>query len=138
MKTLTHRLFGRGRIPMPYRTQLESEGLVAMDEGIRSVLHNPVLKTPTLRSAGYWRIFTGAIALSQKRLMAFEGARKIIDLPLADPRLRQMRFEVAGPDRLRVVFDPALFHDDWSGVMDFTFRTPLAASFSTALTAAQA
>ncbi len=126
MKTLFYRLFGIGRIPDAVKAQLQLEGLLALEEGIRCSLRNPFLRTPTKYRANYYRRFTGAVALTKVRFMAFEHSRRCINIPFTDERLRKVRFAQENDDTLLVEFDPALFHKDWSGLMVHRFHTPQA------------
>jgi hypothetical protein len=52
-----------------------------------------------------------------------------INVPVDDERMRSMRFSVEEETTLVVAFDPALFHHDWSGTMEYRFRTSQAAAF---------
>ncbi|MCX7006519.1 MAG: hypothetical protein NTY53_04600 [Kiritimatiellaeota bacterium] len=126
MKTLFYKLFGVGRIPESVKAQLQQEGLLAWDEGIRCSLRNPILRTPTKSRSNYFRRFTGGVALTKVRFMAFEHSRRCIDVPFTDERMRKLRFALEDDDTLLVEFDPALFHKDWSGVMVHRFHTPQA------------
>lgn len=124
MKTIVYRLFGIGRIPEPTRAQLEQEGCLVVDEGIRCWLSNANLRTPTKIRKGYRRWFCGAVALTKARFIAFESSRRCIDIPFADERIHKMRFAQEDDETLLVEFDPALFQKDWVGVMTFRFHTP--------------
>lgn len=109
-----------------------------LDEGIRSSLHCANFRAPGKIRKGYWRGFTGAVALTNVRFMAFEYARKIIDVPLADERLHKMRFAAEGDATLVAEFESALFHKNWSGAMLFRFHTPHARAILQRLRAAPA
>ncbi len=126
MKSLLYRLFGVGRIPESVKAQLQQEELLALDEGIRCSLRNPFLRTPTKYREHYFRRFTGGVALTKVRFMAFEHSRRCINIPFTDERLRKVRFAQENDDTLLVEFDPALFHKDWSGLMVHRFHTPQA------------
>ena len=121
--TLLYRLFGVGRIPRQWRTMLESEGLVLVDEGIAGSVTYRDFRAPGKRSA--WRkvAFTGSIALTKTRLLALQYANPAINIPLDDERFKQLRISVEGKETLLVAFDASLFHNDWSGTMEYRFRT---------------
>ena len=55
--------------------------------------------------------------------------KSAIDVPLTDERLASMRFSVEPPDRLLIAFDAGLFHADWSGKLEYRFRTEQAQQF---------
>ncbi len=122
-KTFLYRLFGVGRMPAPWRTTLESEGLFLVDEGIAGSVTYRDFRAPGKRSA--WRkvAFSGSIALTKTRLLALQYANPVINIPLDDERFKQLRISVAGEETLLVAFDPSLFHNDWSGTMEYRFHT---------------
>ena len=122
-KTFLYRLFGVGRIPRQWRTMLESEGLVLADEGIAGSVTYRDFRAPGKRFT--WRkvAFSGSIALTKTRLLALHYANPAINIPLDDKRFEQLRISVEGEQTLLVAFDPSLFHDDWSGTMEYRFRT---------------
>ena len=121
--TLLYRLFGVGRIPRQWRTMLESEGLVLADEGIAGSVTYRDFRAPGKRSA--WRkvAFSGSIALTKTRLLAVQYANPAINIPLDDERFGQLRISVEGKGTLLVAFDASLFHNNWSGTMEYRFRT---------------
>jgi len=122
-KTLLYRLFGVGRIPRQWRATLEGEGIVLIDEGIGGSVTYRDFRAPGKRFA--WRkvAFSGSIALTKTRLLALHYANPAINIPLDDERFGQLRISVEGEETLVVAFDPSLFHSDWSGTMEYRFRT---------------
>jgi hypothetical protein len=73
--------------------------------------------------------FSSAIALTRTRLLALQFASPVINVPLDDERLQQMQFSVEGEDRILIAFNANLFHEDWSGKIEYRFRTPQAPAF---------
>ena len=69
---------------------------------------------------------SNSIVLTQKRLVAFRLRDRIIDVPLDDPRLKQMDFTFEEPETLAVCFDANLFQPDWKGRIEYRFHTPAA------------
>ena len=128
-RTLLHRLFGVGTIPPHWRTTIESEGLVALDEGIGGSLTYRDFHAPGKRFT--WRKvgFTGSVALTRVRLLALQYSNPAINVPLADERFEKLNISVEGDETLLIAFDPSLFHPDWSGTMEYRFRTSQAAAF---------
>ena len=128
-KTLLYRLFGIGKMPAQWRAVINSEGVVLMDEGIGGSITYRDFSAPGRRSS--WRkvAFSGSIALTKTRLIALQYANPAINVPLDDPRLHQMQFSVEGEDKLLVAFNANLFHDDWSGTIEYRFRTEHAPAF---------
>lgn len=122
-KSLLYRLFGVGRMPGQWRATLESEGLVLFDEGIAGSVTYRDFRAPGKRFA--WRkvAFSGSIALTKTRLLALQYASPAINIPLDDERLKQLRISVEGEETLLVAFNANLFHSDWSGTIEYRFRT---------------
>jgi hypothetical protein len=85
--------------------------------------------SPARRASWKKSAFNGAIALTKTRLLALQTATPVINVPLDDDRLQQMQFSVEGEDGILIAFNANLFHDDWSGSLEYRFRTPQAAAF---------
>jgi hypothetical protein len=128
-KTLLYRLFGAGKIPAQWRATIEAEGIVLFDEGIAGTVTYRDFRSPGRRASWKKSAFSGAIALTGIRLLALQFSSPVINVPLDDDRLRQMQFSVEGDDRILIGFNANLFHDDWSGTLEYRFRTPQAATF---------
>ena len=128
-KTLLYRLFGLGKIPAQFMATLKSEGILAVDEGIKGSVTYRDFRVPGKYSAWRRQWFTGCIALTQVRLVSIQSLSQTIDVPLTDERIRSMRISVEQEDTLLVAFDPSLFHPGWSGTIEYRFRTTEAAKF---------
>ena len=121
-KALFYRWFGVGRFPPAMMTLAQGDGIVFFDEGVRGVLTYRNFHRPGVRSALEKRLFIGAIVLTNVRLLAVSGNNKLVDVPLDDPRLKQMQFTVE--DGAFVIrFDAGLFHDDWSGSIEYKYKS---------------
>jgi hypothetical protein len=134
-KTLAYMLFKVGRIPMALMKELQSQVIEVYDEGIHCSLTFKNFKAPGRRET--WRRiwFGGAIALTASRLVALSGTRfttgialsddggRLINVPSDDDRFRLMSVSLDKPDRLVIAFDASLFHHDWSGELEYRFRT---------------
>lgn len=128
-KTLLYRLFGVGKVPAQLGAELRSEVIVLLEEGISGSVTYLDFRAPGRRSSWRRQWFTGAIALTQTRLVALQYSNFAINVPVTDERIRQMRFSKEADDTLLVAFDPALFHNDWSGTIEYRFRTSQAQAF---------
>jgi hypothetical protein len=128
-RTLLYRLFGVGKIPAQWRATIESEGIVLIDEGIGGSVTYRDFRAPGRRSS--WRkvAFSGSIALTKTRLLAMQYASPLVNVPLDDDRLREMQFSVESEDKILIAFNANLFHNDWSGTIEYRFRTPQAQAF---------
>jgi hypothetical protein len=90
-KTLLYRLFGLGKIPAQFMTTLKSEGILAVDEGIKGSVTYRDFRAPGKYSAWRRQWFTGCIVLTQVRLVSIQSLSQAIDVPLTDERIRSMR-----------------------------------------------
>ena len=128
-KTLLYRLFTLGKIPGPFRATLNSEGVLALDEGIKGSLTYLDFRAPGKYSS--WRRiwFTAAVVITQVRLVALQNNNLAINVPFTDERMRSLRYSAEKTDTLLIAFDASLFHPDWSGTMEYRFRTAAAGAF---------
>jgi hypothetical protein len=128
-KTLFYRLFGLGKMPQQFLTTLNSEGLLLLDEGIKGSLTYRDFRAPGKRS-GWQRVwFSSCVAITNGRLFALHNSNPAINVPFSDERIRKMQFSIEGDETLLVAFDAGLFHSDWSGSLEYRFRTPEAKAF---------
>lgn len=125
-KTLLYRLFGTGKIPTALEEQLRREFILFEEEGIPGSATFQNLHSPGKYSKWRRQWFTASLALTESRLIALRFSKPIIDVPLSDGRIRQLRISSEGAETLLVAFDAALFHPGWSGTIEYRFRTPQA------------
>lgn len=128
-KPLFYRLFGIGKLPESIMSPLQTEGIVLFDEAVKGSVTYRNFHKPGKRTAWERRWFRGAIVLTKARLLALWGADPLINVPLADPRLGSMEFSFEGKDVFCTRFDAGLFHDDWSGTIEYRFHTDQAKQF---------
>ena len=128
-KTVLYRLFGLGGIPGPLLTRLQGEGVLLLDEGVRGSATYRDFRAPGRYSRWRRQWYTSSVALTRVRLVALRRSSPIIDVPLAGGRIRRLRLSREGGDTLLVAFDAGLFHGDWSGMIEYRFRTPQAQRF---------
>jgi hypothetical protein len=60
------------------------------------------------------------------RLVALMYSRFAVDVPFTDERIRRLQLS-RERDRLVIAFDASLFHDDWSGTIEYRYQTSQAA-----------
>ena len=125
-KSLLYRLFGFGKIPAQYRAALESEGVPLSDEGIKGTVTYRNFRAPGRYSKWKRQWYSASIILTKARLLAFRHSSQIIDVPLADERFRRLQFSLEDESNLLIAFDASLFHNDWSGTIEYRFKTPRA------------
>jgi hypothetical protein len=125
-KSLLYRLFGVGKIPKLIGDTLRIEGIVVSDEGIPGSITYRNFRAPGKYFSWRKQAFTGSVVVTNVRLVALMYANFAVNVPFNDERVRKLQISVEGSDRLLIVFDPSLFHDKWSGTIEYQFRTPLA------------
>ncbi|BCM93009.1 hypothetical protein IAD21_04896 [Abditibacteriota bacterium] len=123
------RLLGFKEAPDTYLSQSQTEGLVLFEKDAKGSLtyrnfHRPG-SSSALRRVG----IRASLILTQIRLLAYEGSKPMIDVPLTDERLHQMNFTVENTETLCIAFDAALFQPTWSGQLEYRFHTPQAQRF---------
>ena len=123
-KSLSYRLFGAGKIPVPLMSELTAEGMIVFDEGVKGSVTYRDFRAPGRRSSWRRQGFAGSIALTKLRLVALAYSNFLINVPLSDERVRSMHFSVKANGALCVAFDASLFHADWSGTIEYRFKTP--------------
>lgn len=125
-KSLLYRLFGIGRIPKLLGDRLRMEGIVIADEGISGSVTYRDFRAPGRYSSWRKQAFIGSIVITNIRLVGLMSARFAVNVPFSDARIRQLRFS-RERDRLVIALDASLFHDDWSGTIEYRYRTSQAA-----------
>jgi hypothetical protein len=125
-KSLLYRLFGVGRIPKLIGDRLRMEGVVVADEGIGGSVTYRDFRAPGRYSSFRKQAFVGSVVVTNIRLVGLMSSRFAIDVPFSDQRIRQLQFS-RERDRLLIAFDASLFHDDWSGTIEYRYHTSQAA-----------
>ena len=128
-KSLLYRLFGVGKIPEPLMSELKNEGIIMLDEGVKGSVTYRNFSAPGKRFSWRRQWFPASIALTKIRLLALRYSNPIINVPLTDERIRAMQFSLENGAGLCAAFDAALFHADWSGTIEYRFRTPQGQQF---------
>jgi len=125
-KSLLYRLFGVGRIPKLIGDRLRMEGIVLADEGIPGSVTYRDFRAPGRYSSWRKQAFIGSVVVTNTRLVALMSGRFAIDVPFTDERIRGLQMS-RERDSLLIKFDAGLFHDDWSGTIEYRYRTSQAA-----------
>jgi hypothetical protein len=128
-KTFLYRFFGVGKLPEQWAAVLNQEGILLRDEGIPGSETLLNFSAPGRYSAWQRQWYTASIVLTATRLVALRYSSPIINVPVRDERFRRLRFSREGDETLVVAFDAGLFHADWSGTIEYRFRTPQASAF---------
>jgi len=125
-KSLLYRLFGLGRIPKLLNDTLRIEGIVVADEGIPGSVTYRDFRAPGRYSSWRKQAFIGSVVVTNIRLVALMQSRFAVDVPFTDKRIRQLQISIER-GRLLIALDASLFHDNWSGRIEYRYRTEQAA-----------
>lgn len=112
-----------------YKSQLEPEGIILFEEDVKGSMTFRNFRRPGAYYSWRRALITSLVVLTAKRILALKGSSPIIDVPLADARLRQVKFTLEKETTLLVAFDANLFQPDWSGEIEYRFKTPRAKEF---------
>ena len=124
MKTFFYKIFGFGKIREPLLSELKNEGIIAWDEGIKSSITYKNFRAPGRYSNWKRRWFSGAIALTKKRLVLQQYSQPVINLELTDERFQKIKISLENEDILLFEFEPNLFLENSSGEIEWRCRTP--------------
>jgi hypothetical protein len=133
-KSLLYRLMGVGKMPETLMFQLKNEGVILLDEGVKGSVTYRNFRAPGRRESWRRQWSTASIALTKTRLLGLIYSSLVINVPLADERIKAMQYTLENGPALCVTFDASLFHADWSGTIEYRFRTPQAQEFFDFLT----
>jgi hypothetical protein len=126
----TKLLLGNGTLKPSVRAELESEGVVLIEEGLVGSIRYSHFKAPGKRFNGK---ITGAcfgLGISERRLALYcgSGRNKLIDQPFTEPRLSAVDVSLQDDDRVALLIDyDRAAVPKVSGQMTISARTPNAA-----------
>ncbi|MGI8788311.1 MAG: hypothetical protein ACR2HG_11180 [Pyrinomonadaceae bacterium] len=121
--------FRAKKVAAIYRTQLQPETIILFEEDVKGSMTYRDFRSPGRYDS--WRkvLITALVVLTQKRILVLKGSNPIIDVPLTDERLKQMNFSIENETTLLVRFDANLFQPEWSGAIEYRFKTAKAKEF---------
>jgi hypothetical protein len=111
------------KVAAAYRSQLQPEGIVLFEEDVKGSMTFRNFRSPGTYYSSRKVLITSLVALTKTRLLALKGSGPIIDVPFTDERLRRMKFSLEGEKTLLVAFDANLFQPEWSGEIEYRFKT---------------
>lgn len=128
-KSLLYLWFGIGKLPADMTKVFADEGVLLSDEGLKGSVTYRNFHRPG-KYAAYQRVgLAVSIVVTNRRLFAYGGDKPLIDAEFSDPRLKEIAFSVEPDGTLLAAFDASLFRNDWSGTLEYRFRTLAAAEF---------
>jgi hypothetical protein len=130
VRFLAKLLLGDGTLTPQLRAELEAEGLVLIEEGLRGSVRYKRFRAPGRRHHGRITGERMGLALSEERFVVYcrSGRVKLIDTSFSNPRLSMLDVSLRGADRvvIRVDYDRAGV-PNVSGEITIHARTPNAA-----------
>ena len=138
MGRLANLFLGKGTLKPSLRAELESEGVVLIEEGLIGSIRYSNFKAPGKRFKGKITGECFGLGISERRLAVYcrSGRVKLIDQPFTEPRLSAIEVSLDGDDAVALLIDfdradvPRV-----SGKMMIRARTPNAARVVDELTA---
>ncbi len=130
---MLYRLLGIGAISKKHRPGLEQEGIVVADEGIGGSLTMRDVKGPGRRYSYKKSLFTGWLVITEKRIICYAFGFRQIDIPVNDSRITELQVENPKENILTISFEASVFRPNWSGHMQFKFKTDKAKQFLSCL-----
>ena len=98
---------GGGKLKPKVRAELEAEGLVVAEEGLRGSIRYTHFKAPGKRFHGKVVPMRMAIAVSETRIVIYGGVGgpELVDSEFDSPRLAAVDFSVEDGDKLKILVD---------------------------------
>ncbi len=131
MNFLATLLLGNGTLRPKLRSELESEGLVLVEEGLAGSIRYKHFKAPGRRHHGKVRLERFGVGISEKRLAVYcrSGRTKLVDTAFSDPRLSALSVSLDDPETVAILldFDKAEV-PKVSGEITIELKTPNAAT----------
>jgi hypothetical protein len=131
MNFLAKLLLGNGTLKPQLRAALESEGLVALEEGLPGSLRYRHFKSPGRRFHGKVTPQRIALGISKERIAVYcrSGRTKLMNSPFTEPRLKAVEVSLLDNDTvsIRIDFDRADV-PKVSGEIEIRAETPNAAN----------
>lgn len=120
-------LLGDGRLRPELRAALEAEGLVLVEEGLRTRLTYRRFKAPGRRFHGKVTWERAALGISEARFVVYcrSGRVELIDSPFTEPRLSAVDVSLDDADAVAVRVDyDRMGEPTVSGQITIRLRTP--------------
>ncbi len=124
LKQYFSRIFSPGKIPEETKAQLGEEGLLLLEENIRTTVVFRNFKAKGRRYSYRQSLTLGAFALSQLRVVGLSFAKTIINVPYNYPEFPSIKFEVKKNKYLCSSFDVSKFNPGQTGEVELRFRLP--------------
>lgn len=138
MSFLSKLLLGDGTLKPKLRAELESEGLVLIEEGLSGSVRYKRFKAPGRRHHGKVTGERIGLGISEERFVAYcrSGRAKLVDTAFSDPRLDMVEVSLRDENGVAIRIDFDRGHvPKVSGEITIVARTPNAPQIVAALRA---
>ncbi|QDV63028.1 hypothetical protein [Crateriforma conspicua] len=115
-------LFSSGKLPEEGVSLCNSERTIWTLEDVSGSVTMINFRRPGKRCSWNRRWFRGSMIATEKRLVAFAYKTRLIHVPFDDPRWAQIDVHLPNGRTLFIGHDASLFHDDWSGTLEYRFK----------------
>jgi hypothetical protein len=122
----------RGRLPEDLRAELEVEGLVLVEERLRTSVIFRGYEALGQRPRSGHQSALASIALTERRLVVHGTGATHLEVPRESDWLKA---ELPAPDRLKLSYDAAAAYPQRSGDVELELETPRAADIHARLEA---
>jgi hypothetical protein len=120
-------LLGPGRLPEPLRAQLAADDVLVLEEGLLGSVTYRNYRAPGQRFGSGRSAVSGAVAMTNTRLVVWAGCLKHIDVPRGHPLWRAIEVQAERPGRVRFTYDAGATNTALSGQVTVRLRTTQAA-----------
>ncbi|WP_164100945.1 hypothetical protein [Candidatus Laterigemmans baculatus] len=117
------RTFGLGRLPSEAGWLIPHPSRVIECEHLSCWVTYRDFRAPGRACNWKRQWFAGSLALSEDRLIAFQWRSRLFNTGVDDPRFSGLAI-TAEDQTLIVSLNASLYRDDWSGFLEYQFRTP--------------
>jgi hypothetical protein len=108
-------LFGRGRLSDAVHAELESEGIIHREDGLRGSITYRHYRAPGQRSNWSKEAIRASFVVTRQRLGVFVRGRPFVNVAFDDPRFSRLDLRVDGASLTIDVDDASVFNDRASG-----------------------
>ncbi|GBC63694.1 hypothetical protein DENIS_4692 [Desulfonema ishimotonii] len=133
-KTLAYQLFRVGKLPRTVRTAIEPERIRILEEGIRVIITCRNFRNSTQFFSWKKRSFSGAIAVTSERLVAYAFSQRILNLPFRHLCFRKMEAGKKENNCFYIRINAAHINEKMSGILEYCFITPDAGNLDNVIT----
>lgn len=108
-------LFGRGGLSEAVRAELESEGIIHREDGLRGSVSYRHYRAPGMRSNWSKEAIRASFVVTRRRVGVYVRGRPFVNVAFDDPRFSRLDLRVDGASLTIDLDDASVFNDRASG-----------------------